>query len=82
MVIEDLLERLTVSFAYFFLFLFLAQIRYLRYKHSGRFFWACPHVSVADSTIIFRLHKTRAVSVLNSFKNYPLLAVFAFSFNC
>ena len=35
MVIEDLFEHLMVSFAY--LFLFLAQIQYLRYKHSGRF---------------------------------------------
>ena len=33
------------------------------------------------SPIIFRLDKTRAVSVLNSFKNDPLLVVFAFSFN-
>ena len=31
---------------------------------------------------IFRLDKTRAVSVLNSFKNDPLLVVFAFSFDC
>ena len=31
---------------------------------------------------IFSLDKTRAVSVLNSFKNDPLLVVFAFSFNC
>ena len=28
------------------------------------------------------MFKTRAVSVLNSFKNDPLLVVFAFSFNC
>ena len=34
------------------------------------------------SPIIFSLDKTRAVSVLNSFKNDPLLIVFAFSFNC
>ena len=32
--------------------------------------------------IIFILDKTRAVTVLNYFKNDPLLIVFAFSFNC